>query len=47
MPVKYTVQSDTLPWTGYNLLENPQEVLEAAVEAGYDGIDLPGDPENG
>ena len=45
MPFKYTVQSDTLPWTGYNLLENPQEVLEAAVEAGYDGIDLPGNPE--
>ena len=45
MPFKYTMQSDTLPWVGYNLLENPQEVLEAAVKAGYDGIDLPGNPD--
>ena len=44
MPFKYTLQCDTLPWIGYHVLENPQEVLQAAVEAGYDGVDLPGDP---
>ena len=44
MSFKYTLQSDTLPWVGYNLLENPDEVLAAAAEAGYEGIDLPGNP---
>ncbi len=44
MPFKYSLNCDTLPWIGYNVLETPQEVLHAAVEAGYDGIDLPGDP---
>lgn len=44
MPFKYSLQCDTLPWIGYNVLENPQEVLQAAADVGYDGIDLPGDP---
>ena len=44
MPFKYTLMCDTLPWVGYNVLETPEVVLAAAVEAGYDGIDLPGDP---
>jgi sugar phosphate isomerase/epimerase len=44
MAFKYTVVTDTMPWIGYNVLEQPQEVLSAVKEAGYDGIDLPGDP---
>ena len=44
MGFKYTVVTDTMFWIGYNVLETPQEVLEAVKEAGYDGIDLPGDP---
>ena len=45
MPFRYTLQSDTLQWVGYNILHQPQEVLEAAAEAGYDGVDLPGNPD--
>ena len=45
MPFKYTLMSDTLPWVGYNVLEDYDVVLQAAVEAGYDAIDLPGNPE--
>ena len=44
MAFKYTIVTDTLAWIGYNVLEQPQEVLSAVKEAGYDGIDLPGDP---
>ena len=44
MGFKYTVVTDTMPWIGYDVLETPQEVLEAVKAAGYDGIDLPGDP---
>lgn len=44
MAFKYTVVTDTLPWIGYNVLEQPQDVLRTVKEAGYDGIDLPGDP---
>ena len=45
MPFKYSLMCDTLPWIGYNVLENPQEVLQAAADVGYDGVDLPGNPE--
>ena len=44
MGFKYTLQCDTLPWVGYNVLEEPDVVLQAAAAAGYDGVDLPGDP---
>ena len=44
MAFKYTLQCDTLPWVGYNVLEEPDAVLQAAAAAGYDGVDLPGDP---
>ena len=44
MSFKFTLVCDTLPWVGYNVLEAPEEVLRAAKEAGYDGVDLPGDP---
>ena len=45
MAFKYTLQCDTLPWVGYNVLEEPDVVLGAAREAGYDGVDLPGNPQ--
>ena len=45
MAFQYTLQCDTLAWVGYNVLEEPDEVLQAAAEAGYDGVDLPGNPE--
>ncbi len=44
MSFKYTLVCDTLPWVGYNVLEMPDEVLQAAKAAGYEGVDLPGDP---
>jgi len=44
MSFKYTLVCDMLPWVGYDVLEMPDEVLGAANEAGYDGVDLPGDP---
>ncbi len=45
MAFKYSLQCDTLPWVGYNVLEEPDVVLRAAKEAGYDGVDLPGNPQ--
>jgi sugar phosphate isomerase/epimerase len=44
MGFKYTISSDTLSWIGYNVLETPDAVFQAVKDAGYDGIDLPGDP---
>jgi len=40
---KYSVVVDTLRFLGYDALESPQEVFGAIKEAGYDGVDLPGD----
>lgn len=45
MRFKYVVNCDTLPFVGHDVLENPREVLGAIKEAGYDGVDLPGNPE--
>lgn len=39
---KYSVVGDTIRRLGFNILETPQEVLEAVQAAGYDGVDLPG-----
>ena len=44
MAFKYSLQCDTLPWVGYNVLAEPDVVIQAAAEAGYTGIDLPGNP---
>jgi len=44
MAFKFTLMCDTLPWVGCDVLEEPQVVLQAAKQAGYDGVDLPGDP---
>ena len=45
MSFKYSLQCDTLQWVGYHVLEEPDVVLGAAREAGYDGVDLPGNPQ--
>ena len=45
MSFKYSLQCDTLEWVGYHVLEEPDVVLRAAREAGYDGVDLPGNPQ--
>ncbi len=44
MPLKYTVVCDTLSFVGYDVLEQPEEILTAIKDAGYDGADLPGAP---
>jgi len=44
MGFKYTAVTDTMPWIGYNMLETPREIMAALAEAGYDGVDVPGDP---
>ena len=41
MAFKYSVACPTLRWTGYDVRENPEEVLGAIKGAGYDGADLP------
>jgi sugar phosphate isomerase/epimerase len=41
MKFRYSVACPTLGWTGYDVLENPHEVLTAIKEAGFDGADLP------
>ncbi|AWT60334.1 MAG: hypothetical protein CMN58_06140 [Solibacterales bacterium] len=45
MPFKYTVVCDTLGFIGYDVLEEPEEVLTAIKDVGYDGVDLPGAPD--
>ena len=44
MSFKYTVVCDTLSFLGYDVLENPRDILQIIKDAGYDGADLPGDP---
>ncbi len=43
MALKFSLVCDTLAYVGWNALANPREVFTAAKEAGYDGVDLPGD----
>ena len=45
MAFKYTVACGTLRFLGYDFLKRPQEILQVIKDAGYDGADLPGDPE--
>ena len=45
MGFKYAVNCDTLGFLGHDLLDDPQAVLEAIKSSGYDGADLPGNPE--
>ena len=45
MSFRYSLNCDTLPLLGYDLLEDPEGILKAIVDAGYDGVDLPGNPD--
>ncbi len=45
MPFKYSAISDTVRRLGYSILETPQMVLEAVKGAGFDAVDIPGDPQ--
>ena len=45
MAYKYTVVCDTLGFLGYDVLEQPEEILKTIKDAGYDGADLPGAPD--
>lgn len=45
MSFKYTVVSPTLKFLGYDLLDQPGEILRAVKDAGYDGVDLFDEPE--
>jgi len=44
MAFKYTVVCDTFGFLGYDVLDNPREILQTIKDAGYDGVDLPGNP---
>ena len=41
MGFRYSVAGPTLAWTGYDVVADPQAVLPALANAGYDGVDLP------
>ena len=43
---KYSAITGTLKRLGYDFLETPEVVLEAIKAAGYDAVDLPGDPQS-
>jgi sugar phosphate isomerase/epimerase len=43
MSFKYSVVCDTLRGSGYSVFDEPQLILSAIKEAGYDGADLGGD----
>ena len=45
MPFKYSAISDTVGRLGYDICETPDIVLEAISAAGYDAVDIPGDPQ--
>jgi D-psicose/D-tagatose/L-ribulose 3-epimerase len=45
MSFEYVVNCDTLGFLGHDVVESPQEVLKAIKDAGYAGVDLPGNPE--
>ncbi len=38
---KYSIACPTLVWTGYDVVQEPEGVLQAIKDAGYDGADLP------
>ena len=37
MGFKYTIACSTLPFVGYDVLQQPGEILSAIKAAGYDG----------
>ena len=46
MSFKYALVGDSLQWVGYNIFEDTDTVLRTVKEAGYDAIDLPGNPDS-
>jgi len=44
MSLKYSVVCDTLGFIGYDVLEQPEMILETIKEAGYDDANLPCNP---
>lgn len=45
MALKYSAKQSALALAGFNLLEKPRQVLEMVARAGYDGIELKGEPD--
>ena len=45
MAFRYSITLDILAMAGYDVLERPREVLKEVGRAGYDGVDVPGNPE--
>ena len=45
MPFKYSIISETIGRIGHYILETPQPILEAIKRAGFDAVDLPGNPQ--
>ena len=45
MTPKYSAISDTVRRLGYDICETPDVVLEAISAAGYDAVDIPGNPQ--
>ena len=45
MAFKYSVISETIGRIGHYILETPQPILEAVKRAGFDAVDLPGNPQ--
>ena len=41
MAIKYSIVCPTLNWMGYDVSEDPEEILGAIKAAGYDGANLP------
>jgi sugar phosphate isomerase/epimerase len=44
MSFRYTVVCDTLAWAGYDPVVEAETIIPPIRKAGYDGVDLPGDP---
>ena len=44
MAFQYSVISETIGRIGHYILETPQPILEAIKRAGFDAVDLPGNP---
>jgi sugar phosphate isomerase/epimerase len=45
MPFRYSVISETIGRIGHYVLETPEPILEAIKRAGFDAVDLPGNPQ--
>ena len=45
MPFKYSVIAETIGRIGHYILDTPEPILKAIKRAGYDAVDLPGNPQ--